>query len=137
MRKKINCIHNEKGAWCKNKNVKRSIFGFGARVCCEFNWKKCELRTMKEKDNRTPMQKKFEKENPGMRKKNTIEYLTTYCAWLEFQLEKSKGSKLEEREKQRKKAKQLFDETSLDKDNPMYWHIWKKAFDLGVSESKK
>ena len=30
---KINCKDNDQGAWCKNKNIKRSLFGFGARCC--------------------------------------------------------------------------------------------------------
>ena len=34
---KINCEFNDKGAWCINKKVKRSLFGLGARVCCEYS----------------------------------------------------------------------------------------------------
>ena len=30
---KINCIYNDQGAWCKNKNIKRSLLGIGARCC--------------------------------------------------------------------------------------------------------
>lgn len=30
---KINCISNDRGAWCKNKNIKRSLLGIGARCC--------------------------------------------------------------------------------------------------------
>jgi len=30
---KIDCEFNDRGAWCKNENVKKSIFGFGARCC--------------------------------------------------------------------------------------------------------
>lgn len=33
---KINCVYNDKGAWCKNINIKRSFFGLGARCCKEF-----------------------------------------------------------------------------------------------------
>ena len=29
----VNCKYNDKGAWCKNKNIKRSLFGIGTRVC--------------------------------------------------------------------------------------------------------
>ena len=46
---RINCVYNDQGAWCKNKNVKRSLFGVGARCCklypdrfnsmCEFQMK--------------------------------------------------------------------------------------------------
>jgi len=30
---KINCTYNDNGAWCKNKKVKRSMWGLGARCC--------------------------------------------------------------------------------------------------------
>ena len=49
---KINCKYNDSGAWCTNKDVKRSLFGIGARCCSEHNDKKCELkevRTLKAK----------------------------------------------------------------------------------------
>jgi len=36
MKVNVNCKHNEKGAWCKNKSVKRSLFGIGARCCVKF-----------------------------------------------------------------------------------------------------
>ena len=42
MQIKVNCIHN--GAWCKNKNVSRSLFGLGARVCSQYYGKKCEYK---------------------------------------------------------------------------------------------
>ncbi len=29
----INCKYNDRRAWCKNKNIKRSLFGMGARCC--------------------------------------------------------------------------------------------------------
>lgn len=32
----INCVWNDRGAWCKNKNIKRSLFGFGVRSCIEY-----------------------------------------------------------------------------------------------------
>lgn len=32
----VNCQHNDGGAWCKNKLVKRSLFGIGARCCVEY-----------------------------------------------------------------------------------------------------
>lgn len=31
-----NCIYNDRGAWCTNKNIKKSLFGLGARCCVEF-----------------------------------------------------------------------------------------------------
>lgn len=44
---KVNCIDNDKGAWCKNKNIKRSLWGLGARCCIEYRnegFKKCEYK---------------------------------------------------------------------------------------------
>lgn len=32
----VNCIHNDGGAWCKCQLIKRSLFGFGARMCVEY-----------------------------------------------------------------------------------------------------
>jgi len=41
------------------------------------------------KDTRTELQKKFEDETPTMKVPITqVEYLQTYCAWLELQVEK-------------------------------------------------
>ena len=41
----INCIYND-GAYCKNKNIKRSMFGLGARLCMEYppNVKECKYK---------------------------------------------------------------------------------------------
>ena len=45
MYKNINCIHNDGGAYCKHKCVKRSLFGFGARCCVKFYGKAdCEFQ---------------------------------------------------------------------------------------------
>ena len=33
---KINCVDNDRGPWCKNTDVKRSLFGIGARCCSQF-----------------------------------------------------------------------------------------------------
>lgn len=33
---KVNCKHNNRGAWCNNEKVERSLFGFGARVCSDY-----------------------------------------------------------------------------------------------------
>lgn len=30
---KVNCKYNDQGAWCKNSNIKRSLWGLGARCC--------------------------------------------------------------------------------------------------------
>jgi hypothetical protein len=45
----INCIYIDRIAWCKNKNVKRSLWGIGARYCMDYpsnflNKNGCEFR---------------------------------------------------------------------------------------------
>ena len=42
----INCIYSDQGAWCKNRNIRRSIWGIGARCCVEYPYtvKPCELK---------------------------------------------------------------------------------------------
>jgi len=44
---KINCKFNDSGAWCRCKQVKRSLKGFGARCCMEYsdNPIKCPHKT--------------------------------------------------------------------------------------------
>ena len=37
----INCKQNDKGVWCKDKRVRRSLCGIGARMCIEFEGKEC------------------------------------------------------------------------------------------------
>lgn len=33
----VNCIHADNpGGYCKNKKIKRSLFGFGARCCVKY-----------------------------------------------------------------------------------------------------
>lgn len=59
MQKKVNCKYNDRGAWCTNKNIKRSLFGIGARCCVEFSGNKgqCdlkEIRTLKAKPPPSP-----------------------------------------------------------------------------------
>jgi hypothetical protein len=51
---KINCIYNNRGAWCVNKNIKRSLFGIGARCCIEYPYK----------NDICPYQKKYKKPPP-------------------------------------------------------------------------
>lgn len=43
---KINCKWNDRGMWCKNRKIKRNLFGFGPRCCIEYNNnnKKCQLK---------------------------------------------------------------------------------------------
>lgn len=43
----IDCKDNDQGAWCKNKKIKRSLFGLGARLCVLYpglNGKVCEYQ---------------------------------------------------------------------------------------------
>jgi len=40
------CLHSDNTAWCKNKNIKRSLFGIGARCCKIYPYmdeSKCEF----------------------------------------------------------------------------------------------
>jgi hypothetical protein len=46
---KINCKFNDNGAWCANKNIKRSLFGMGARCCCEYDGKTCSIKEERSK----------------------------------------------------------------------------------------
>lgn len=41
----INCIYFEKGGYCTNTKVNKSLFGYGARCCSEYGFLvKCNLR---------------------------------------------------------------------------------------------
>jgi hypothetical protein len=42
------------GAWCTNKDIKRSLFGIGARCCTEFNDKKCDLKEIRTRKGKPP-----------------------------------------------------------------------------------
>ena len=33
----VNCQWNDKGYWCTNKKIRRSLWGIGARECQEYN----------------------------------------------------------------------------------------------------
>ena len=47
---KINCTYNDQGAWCTDKRVKRSLWGFGARCCIEYcDNKTCDYKEKKYK----------------------------------------------------------------------------------------
>lgn len=41
---KINCIKNDSGVLCKDKRIKRSLFGIGARVCKVAENQECEYQ---------------------------------------------------------------------------------------------
>ena len=56
--KSVNCRWNDQGAWCRNKKVKRSMFGIGARCCIEYNGNKaCKFKELfpKPKDPPSPL----------------------------------------------------------------------------------
>lgn len=45
----INCVYSNNGAWCNNRNIKRSLLGFGARCCVIYpptNIVKCKYQEM-------------------------------------------------------------------------------------------
>ena len=41
---RVNCKNNDQGAWCKDKRIKRSLFGIGARICPVYNGGYCEFQ---------------------------------------------------------------------------------------------
>jgi hypothetical protein len=51
----INCIHNDR-AWCKEKRIKRSLWGLGARCCVEYQTfgKKCKFKVKAFSPNTSP-----------------------------------------------------------------------------------
>lgn len=51
---KVNCKYNDDGAWCTNKNIKRSLFGIGARMCRVVDGKSCEFKEPKTKKPNLP-----------------------------------------------------------------------------------
>lgn len=44
--KNVNCKKNNKGAWCKDKRIKKSLSGIGARCCKIFEGKICEYQDL-------------------------------------------------------------------------------------------
>ena len=47
IRVKINCTYFYDGFYCRNKDIKRSLFGVGCRMCKEAQGKACELKNKK------------------------------------------------------------------------------------------
>jgi len=47
MKRKINCKYNSEVLWCTNKNIKRSLFGLGAKCCIEFEGEECRLKELR------------------------------------------------------------------------------------------
>ena len=43
-----------------------------------------------DRDNRTELQKEFEAQTPTIKDVSGVEYLQTFCTWLQFQIEKIK-----------------------------------------------
>lgn len=49
------CVYSDSVSYCKNKSVKRSLFGIGARICrCPQDIKQCEFSKMMPKPNLVP-----------------------------------------------------------------------------------
>ncbi len=44
MRGNVNCTANDHGVWCKDKRIKRSLWGIGARMCLVFDGQVCPLQ---------------------------------------------------------------------------------------------
>jgi len=40
----VNCIFNDDDAYCNNKNIKKSLWGIGARICKEFGDEECNWK---------------------------------------------------------------------------------------------
>lgn len=61
MLKKIDCVYNDSGAWCKNKLIKKSLCGIGTRVCLVFGGKICLLQEKRvvPKPTISPMKKRY------------------------------------------------------------------------------
>lgn len=59
----INCKQNNQGAWCKDKRIKRSLFGFGARCCVIYpNWSgDCEYQDKAPKPTAPPPPQKIKR----------------------------------------------------------------------------
>lgn len=57
----VNCKQNEGHAWCKDKRVKRSLFGIGARVCCVSNGDKCPYQDPYPRPNISPPPSPYKK----------------------------------------------------------------------------
>jgi hypothetical protein len=44
----INCKYNNKGTWCTNKQIKKSLYGLGSRLCIEYPYDHGETCNIKE-----------------------------------------------------------------------------------------
>jgi len=58
----INCRQNDQGAWCRDRRVKRSLFGIGARVCRIFEGQLCEYQDMYPRPHIAPLGQKPNKD---------------------------------------------------------------------------
>ena len=87
--KSINCKHNEDGAWCKCRNVSRSLFGLGARCCLVYDGKHCEWREEVPKPNAPPPAPTIEEPKPIQ------EHLTMAISLLALRDEMEKCSNME------------------------------------------
>lgn len=105
MTKNVNCRWNDRGAWCTNKKVKRSLFGIGARCCIEHdNNKTCQFKDPWQRPTGPPPP-------PSPRPPKKTDYLyaqyNTIKNMLEIIIEKNK--KLEECKEENKKLKKELD----------------------------
>ena len=74
---RINCIYNDDGGWCKNKKIRRSLFGIGARCCAIYPYdggKEC----------------KYQESYKPPRKKNLNEKKTAYNDYHNLELKSNK-----------------------------------------------
>lgn len=54
--KRVNCVYNDHGAWCKNKKTPRAFYVFGARCCALYHDDDatCDLRVMTKRPQTKP-----------------------------------------------------------------------------------
>ena len=65
MPRNIFCVYGDRGAWCTNQGVKRSLFGFGARVCVEQEYgATCDFKQAPKRPSVTHITSPQIKENP-------------------------------------------------------------------------
>lgn len=76
----INCKWNDRGAWCKNENIKCSLFGVGARCCIEFDSNKtCKFKSSWPKPKYPPPSPFPPKRPPPPKKVELLSYKILGC----------------------------------------------------------
>lgn len=66
----INCQQNDRGAWCKDKRVRRSLLGIGVRCCKIFEGDVCEYQKLYARPDPVPPGIKEKKLREGRVKKD-------------------------------------------------------------------